>query len=471
MLSYIKKNFYIKITLLISFAGVLGTVLSYFIVVLISRELGAEGLGQYSFIFAFAGVFFLFSDWGLSSMLIKDLSKNFSKINKYVSNIFSLKLILSLISLFIFLITIFFIGKENIILPLIIVGFLQLIRVFNNIFYSILRIKQSGKILAIVDLLERIIAFIGALIFLPIYKSLFSFVLVLFVSYSLHTLLLFFYSKNFFNLKFSLDFNFLLNLIKKGFPFLFIAVFSIIYIELDSIMLSFMKGDVVVGWYNSGYKLISILNMVPVLLLTFGFPIFSKFYQKNKKEFRNLFENILNISIIIMVPTIFGVLILGDRILEFIYNFNSIESFISFKILIFAQFFIFLTNIMGQLISSADKQIVFGKIAGVGAIINIILNFFLIPKYSLYGAAFATLITYIIMFIFMYFYIRKKLIKFNLFRYLILPFLLSVGMYFLIKTYLLNLHLILIILIGGLFYFLFFTIFMIIKLKFLKFFK
>jgi O-antigen/teichoic acid export membrane protein len=40
-----------------------------------------------------------------------------------------------------------------------------------------------------------------------------------------------------------------------------------------------------------------------------------------------------------------------------------------------------------------DKTIIYTKIVGISLIINIILNLILIPKYSLYGASFATLIT------------------------------------------------------------------------------
>jgi O-antigen/teichoic acid export membrane protein len=89
-----------------------------------------------------------------------------------------------------------------------------------------------------------------------------------------------------------------------------------------------------------------------------------------------------------------------------------LESFIAFKILIVAELFVFLTTIFGSFIAAIGKQKTFAKIGGLGAIINIILNLILIPKFSLYGAAFATLATYALMFICMFIFVRQLNSKF-----------------------------------------------------------
>ena len=91
------KSKFVKNTGFIGIATIIQNIISYLIIILISRYLGAEGLGQYSFIFAFVGIFFIFSDFGLSQLLIKDLSKDESKIDKYISNILSLKIFLLLL--------------------------------------------------------------------------------------------------------------------------------------------------------------------------------------------------------------------------------------------------------------------------------------------------------------------------------------------------------------------------------------
>ena len=164
-----------------------------------------------------------------------------------------------------------------------------------------------------------------------------------------------------------------------------------------------------------------------------------------------MFETIIEFSLLLIIPISVGVNYLGYRIIEFIYDFGSYEAATAFSILIVAEIFVFLTTIMGNFISSADKQKAFMKIAGIGALINIILNFALIPEFSLYGAGFATLITYLIMFIIMLIYINKSLLHFRFFNHLIIPAIASFLMW-LVLINILHLHLILIIIISALVY-------------------
>jgi O-antigen/teichoic acid export membrane protein len=149
---------------------------------------------------------------------------------------------------------------------------------------------------------------------------------------------------------------------------------------------------------------------------------------------------------LLIIPIIIGVFYLGGWILSFIYNINSIESFIAFKILIVAELFVFLTMIMGQFIAALDKQKIFAYIGGIGAVVNVILNFVLIPRFSLYGAGYATLITYFLMFVLMYIYIKKNLLNFRFFRYLIVPMVGSLVMW-LVLVNVLGLHLFWIVLV------------------------
>ena len=405
------KTEFIKNTSFVTIARVFENIFAYLIIIIITRYLGVDGLGQYSFIFSFVGLFFIFSDFGLTPMMTKDLAKDFSNINKYASNVLTLKLILTLASLLIYCGSLFFIGKENLFLALILAGFIE---VFNKVFSfskSILRVQHNGKVIALVNAGERLIALIGAFIVLPITGDLFWFVFVLFISYFTKSVVSYLSVKDYFDFSFTLNWTFLLDLLKKSYPFMFIGIFAMIYVRMDTVMLFFLKNDEVVGWYNAGYKLINVFNMFPALLLTFGFPLFSQYFaENNKSALKSLFKKLIKISVLVIIPIAIIVFLFGKRILNLIYGINAIEASIALNILIVADIFIYLTIIMGQFISAADRQKVFMKIAGIGALINISLNIILIQKYSLYGAGASTLITYLIIFFIMTIYIRGKIL-------------------------------------------------------------
>lgn len=82
----------------------IGNIFSYIIAFLTimytARYLGAENFGIISLAFAFTGLFGVFMDLGLSSWMVREISKNKSLTNKYYSNIAVLKIIFSVMTFF-----------------------------------------------------------------------------------------------------------------------------------------------------------------------------------------------------------------------------------------------------------------------------------------------------------------------------------------------------------------------------------
>ncbi|MBN1275037.1 flippase [Candidatus Woesearchaeota archaeon] len=411
---------YLKNTGWITAAKVLESLISYVIVVLISRYLGAEGLGQYSFLFSFVGLFFIFADFGISSLLTKDVVKMRRDISSYISLSLSLSMLLSVASLVVYTLIVFF-AFDDLLVALLIMGMYGFVNTIQLVPYSVLRARQEGLKIAIFNIVERLLSLVGAIIAISIFHSLTLFILVLLISLIVKSILMYLFAGKYFSFKFTFAVKKYRDILASSLPFLLIGLFSIIYVRLDTVLLAFLKGSEVVGWYNAGYKLINLLTLVPGLLLIFGFPLFSRWFKGQKRRLRNLFEGLLHISLLIAVPAVGGVLLFGDRIIRFIYGFDAVEAFLAFKILILVEVFVFLTAIMGHLIAATDRPKVFARIAGSGAALNILLNFLLIPKWSLYGAGVATLVTYIFMYVVMHRYIAKRLLPFSFWKYMVLP--------------------------------------------------
>src|SRR3989344_2863425 len=87
-------------------ADIISRGLSFFLIIAIARYLGDSGLGKYSFVFAYVGLFSMFSDLGLSYFMVREVSRHKEKIQDYFGNILSLKLILGLLVIIIALITV-----------------------------------------------------------------------------------------------------------------------------------------------------------------------------------------------------------------------------------------------------------------------------------------------------------------------------------------------------------------------------
>src|SRR3989338_8845466 len=80
---------------------IIGQILTLILVIVISRQLGDVGLGKYSFAFSFAAIFLLLADFGLPTLITKEVAKNKKLAQEHLTKTLTLKFILNLLTLII----------------------------------------------------------------------------------------------------------------------------------------------------------------------------------------------------------------------------------------------------------------------------------------------------------------------------------------------------------------------------------
>lgn len=167
-----------------------------------------------------------------------------------------------------------------------------------------------------------------------------------------------------------------------------------VYFNLDTIMLGFIKDDWEVGIYTTAVRvktvLLELINAISVVLL----PRLSFYLSKGAKEsYRAVVKKSMAIIFVISIPmTLFFiiesmpcVLILGGT--EYAASSNTMK--ILMPILVVSGF----SNVLGnQILIPSGRENCFLKAVIFGAVIDLIFNFLLMPKYGSVGAAIATLI-------------------------------------------------------------------------------
>lgn len=141
------------------------------------------------------------------------------------------------------------------------------------------------------------------------------------------------------------------------------------------------------------------------------YPVLSRFYISSKKSLVLAYEKSFKYMFIIGLPIATGIYIFSDKIILLLYGKVYIESAIVLSILSGYLFLKFLNPVTGFTLMAINKQKSRLFSQGLSALLNIILNFILIPLYGFIGAAIATLITEIIFFITYTLFIYKY--KFN----------------------------------------------------------
>ena len=384
-----------KNTAVLLAATIISKVLSFFYVMYTTRYLGAEGFGVLSFALAFTGIFGVFADLGLSPLTVREVARDKSLAKKYLNNIGVMKAILVTITFALIAIAINLLGyPEQTIKVVYLISLSVVFNSFTGMFYSIFRAFEKMEYQSLGQILNSILMLVGAVFAINRGFSVIGFASLYFLI-SVFALVYSFVISiwKFAKPKLEVDWSFWRPTIKEALPFGLTGAFITIYLWTDSVMLSLMKGDEVVGWYNAAYRVILILLFIPSAFNGAVFPLMSRFYVSSKNSLKFMFEKHFKYMLIIGFPIGIGITLLADRIVLLIFGAEYMPSVIALQILTWAIVFIFARTAFERVLESANRQIIITEVFGGCALLNVILNLILIPKYSYIGAAVATLIT------------------------------------------------------------------------------
>lgn len=197
-----------------------------------------------------------------------------------------------------------------------------------------------------------------------------------------------------------------------------------IYLLLTNIILGSISGSEDLAYYSQASKLIQICIVFVTSLGSVMIPRISFFIEENRQdEYIKLLKTLFSFNMFVSLP-IAGILItLSHRIVVYLFGISFASSAFPLRIMAINLIVVALSNILGQQIlypNNKDKLVMTSVFAG--AIINVLFNFILIPRYSYIGASISLLLTEVIVlilrFIFSYKYINKSVFT-NLYKYVI----------------------------------------------------
>ena len=221
--------------------------------------------------------------------------------------------------------------------------------------------------------------------------------------------------KYFTRIKLKIDFKEWKKIISEGWPITVSAAFVFIYTYLDTIMLSIAKGEEIVGYYQASYKIIGTLFILATIINQAYFPSLIKSHNSSTKDLSIITNSALKTGFFWSIPITLGAFILADRIMLFVFGSDFTSGITSFKILIWTCIIFFFSSNLTNLLYAVKKQKKAMKIFFTGAVLNVILNVYLIPNFGIEGASLSTIFSELIVLYGIY-HLAKKEISIKLFR-------------------------------------------------------
>ena len=383
----------------------------------VQNTVGAESYGFYFAIFNFTFLFNILLDLGLTNFNNKNIAQNNHLLNKHFSSLLILKFLLAAIYFVITISAGLIIGysKDQMML----LGVLC-INQFLISFILYLRSNISGlhffKTDSVISVLDRVIMIVicGILLWGNITHQPFRiewFVYAQTASYIITALiaLAIVIKKAHFS---KLHWNrlFFVMIIKKSFPFAVLVLLMSFYNRIDSVMIERLlpgnTGDHQAGLYASAYRLLDAANMIAFLFAVILLPLFARML-KFKESIENLtrlsFTLLFTLSVTVAIGSIFYrtelmTLLYPQHIGETIemYSIRIAETSWIFGVLMVGFIPISTTYVFGTLLTANGSLKQLNIVATSGMIMNLALNFWLIPKWFAIGSAYASLTTQMI---------------------------------------------------------------------------
>ena len=382
------------------FARLGSMVISFIATAYIARNLGPTNYGELSYAISFVGLFSFIAALGIDQVLYRELIEHPEHRNKYMGSALALRLGAACIAIFLCIFFAVTFSPEDVSLYLIVLLCLGFIfNSFQIINYEF-QARVEAKYPSLLSLYITILLNILKIVVIMMGEGVIYLALILLCESVFYALgFLYFRTRCYGNISgWSFDKGVAKKLLLDSWPLMFSTAFAIIYGRIDQIMIKNMLGATSVGLYDAAVRLSEVWYFIPGLITAALFPAIINAKNTSEhtyaKRLRKLALFLVLLSIAIALPT----LLLSDYIIWIVFGQAFMEASLILQIYVWSTIAISLNSVASYYLIAENLKKMLLFTSCIGMITNVALNIYLIPRYGMAGAAFATLISYSLQF-------------------------------------------------------------------------
>jgi O-antigen/teichoic acid export membrane protein len=371
-------------------------VVNFIFNVLIIRTLGDAHFGEYSIVLAWAGLFSVIGDLGINQYLSREIARDRNKANELFWDTVVVRFLLATLASTITVGGAILITDYS---PQIILG----IALFTSTYFfaaltapqeSILTGNERLDILSVMQVVTQIIymTFAGLFLYLGL-----DFVWLVVAGVINMPVIIILQRKiirrnNLGPPKFRINREIWWSLIRAGLPFAAVQLSLSFAFQIDTIFLSHYTSEQEVGWYGAAYRLTLTFISISTSFNNAILPTLAQEYVNNPQVVRNWYYTSVRFITLIALPIAVAGSILSSGITQ-IYGADFLPSALAFSILIWDVPFIMYHSFCGNISTSIRREGSAARIYMSVGILNVVLNAFLVPRFGVPAACFATVLT------------------------------------------------------------------------------
>ncbi len=360
------------------------------------RHLHPAGYGAFATLVNYTAIVSVVLDLGFNVLFVREGARYPQQIQRYLRNIMSLRLLMSLVSLLLLAAALSFARLEDLLVP----GFvLMVLTSYSSLLRNGLYAVQQLGYEAIAVVLESLVllGFVvvgiktnaGVGYFVWAYAAQYAFSCVYFA--------IVLAAKRIAVLGWKFEWPLLREWFWKGLPFALTFVLTILYFKIDQPLIFALRGSVEAGLYGAAYKPFESLLFVPITFLSVVFPVLSVYHRDRPGELLDVLGRFFKALLLIGWPMSVGIFILAHPLTRLLLGSDFTDSEPALRILALTLGFAFVNNAFIGALSATDHQSSFTWAAAWSLAANLTLNLTLIPIFGYIGASWATVATEIVL--------------------------------------------------------------------------
>lgn len=389
-----------KNTAFMTMASIGQKMIAFVYFLLLARVMMPERTGVFFLVTSIVTMFSVFTDLGLTSVVIREIAKRPEDKEKTVRRAIGLKLSLTAMAVVIvFVASILFHYSAQITEFIWITSVVMIFDALALLCYGILRgsqlLRYEAAGIMIGQSVTVLIGSISLLFFPDIRFLILALICGSFVNFlvaSSQVIRLFGWNM----LRPEWNNQAIWKLMKIMTPFALAGIFTKIYSSIDVVLISKLLSTTAVGIYSVAFKFTYAFQFLPLAFSAALYPSLSSTIEKDHTATAKTFSRAIWYILLVATPIVFGIWLVAPEMVR-LTGHGYAESAAILRVLIFVLFPSFLEIPFGALLNASDRQTTRMKIMGIAMVTNTVLDVFLIPRLGLMGAVIGSLISYSLM--------------------------------------------------------------------------
>lgn len=396
---------------IIQIAGkIISTVLGLVAVFLLTNQLGPEKFGWYSTVIIFLQFIGILTDFGMTPVTSQMLSRPNIDRPTLLKNLLGFRFVTAIVGFGIapFLVLLFPYPTEvKLAISFTTISFLAI--ALNQVFMGFYQTELKMYIEVLGELLGRVVLVAGLALSGYLGTSFLPMMGIISLGSIVYTSFVWWNAQKITPIGFAFDKQIWKDIVITMWPIAIAIIFNTIYLKGDAYLLTIYRSQTEVGFYNLSYRVIDIVTQIAMMTMGVLLPLLSYAWNRNmKQEFKKRYQQAFDIMMLIGIPSSIAIGLLAKHAILTIAGPEFLPAVAPLQILSLAIFGLYLGGVFGHTVVAINQQKTVLFIYISDAIITLTGYLLVIPTYGMTGAAWMTVFSELYAGIGLYLLIRYK---------------------------------------------------------------